>query len=69
MIEAVPSAIPENTIVGSVPGDAVVYVDHLNHFFDHKGEPKGEQELSDMAMLVNLPQSKTLYQCADKPNE
>ncbi len=50
MIEAVPSAIPENTIVGSVPGDAVVYVDHLNHFFGDG--PTRKQALFDCCLKV-----------------
>lgn len=50
MIEAVPSAIPESTRVGSVPGDAVVYVDHLNHFFGDG--PTRKQALFDCCLKV-----------------
>ncbi|MFO1043865.1 MAG: ATP-binding cassette domain-containing protein [Planctomycetaceae bacterium] len=50
MIEAVPSAIPESTSVGSVPGDAVVYVDHLNHFFGDG--PTRKQALFDCCLKV-----------------
>ena len=50
MIEAVPSAIPESSSVGSAPGDAVVYVDHLNHFFGDG--PTRKQALFDCCLKV-----------------